>query len=57
MYKSTEIESIFIEMIEPKAKKYRIFGCIYKHPKISVSEFANDFLRPLLENLNQEKKK
>ena len=55
MYKSKEIESTFIEIIESKLKN-KIFGCIYKHPKVPVSEFANDFLSPLLEKLNQEKK-
>ena len=56
MYKSKEIEPKFIGVIESKAKN-KILGCIYKNPQVTVSEFANDFLSPLLENLNQEKKK
>ena len=40
MYKSKKIESIFIEVSASKAK-YKIFGCIYKHPKMHVSEFVN----------------
>ena len=55
MYKSKEIKSTFIEIIECKAKT-KIFSCIYKHPKVSMNEFANDFLSHLLEKLNQEKK-
>ena len=35
LYKSKEIESSFIEIIEPK-KKNTIVGCIYKHPNVSV---------------------
>ena len=55
LYKSKEIESSFIEIIEPK-KKNTIVGCIYKHPNVSVGEFTNDFLEPLLEKLSFEKK-
>ena len=55
LYKSKEIESSFIEIIEPK-KKSTIVGCIYKHPNVSVGEFTNDFLEPLLEKLSFEKK-
>ena len=56
MYKLKETESKFIGVIESKAKN-KIFGCIYKNPQVPVSEFANDFLSPLLEKLNQEKRK
>ena len=55
LYKSKEIESSFIEIIEPK-KKNKIVGCIYKHPNLSVGEFTNDFFEPLLEKLSFEKK-
>ena len=55
LYKSKEIESSFIEIIEPK-KKNTIVGSIYKHPNVSVGEFTNDFLEPLLEKLCFEKK-
>ena len=54
LYKSKEIESSFIEIIEPK-KKNTIVGCIYKHPNVSVGEFTNDFLERLLEKLSFEK--
>ena len=54
LYKSKEIESSFIEIIEPK-KKNAIAGCIYKHPNVSVGEFTNDFLERLLEKLSFEK--
>ena len=44
LYKSKEIESSFIEILESK-KKNTIVGCIYKHPNIHVGEFTNDFLK------------
>ena len=53
--KSKEIESTFIEIIEAKSKS-KIIGCIYKHLKVCVSEFTNDFINPLLEILATEKK-
>ena len=56
LYKSKEIESSFIEIIESK-KKNTIVGCIHKYPNISVGEFTNDFLEPLLEKLSFNKRK
>ena len=54
--KSKEIESSFIEIIESK-KKNTIVGCIYKQPNVSVGEFTNDFLEPLLVKLSFKKRK
>ena len=45
----------FIEVIEPSGKN-KIFGCIYKHPNVSIEEFNDDFISPLLEKLSQENK-
>ena len=56
IYKSKEIESKFIEIIDAKSKN-KMTGCIYKHRKVCVSEFTNDFINPLLEKLAIEKKK
>ena len=53
--KPKEIESTFIEIIETK-KKNTVIGCIYKHPKVPVKEFLNDYLQPLLIKLSFEKK-
>ena len=50
LYKSKEIESSSINIIEPK-KKNAIVGYIYKHPSVSVDEF----LEPILEKLSFEK--
>ena len=41
--KPKEIESTFIEVIEIK-KKNTVIGCIYKHPKVPIKEFLNDYL-------------
>ena len=56
LYKSKEIESSFIEIIESK-KENAIIGCIYKGLNVSVGEFTNDFLEPLLEKRSTEKRK
>ena len=38
LYKEREIESTFLEIIEPNCKKNKIIGCIYKHPTVPVTE-------------------
>ena len=53
MYKTKELESIFIEIINKKGKN-QITGCIYKHPKMLISEFCEDFLNDLTEKLSKE---
>ena len=55
MYKSKELESIFIEIINKKGKN-TIAGCIYKHPKLAIHEFNNQFLSPMLEKVSFENK-
>ena len=54
-YKSKEIESTFLEIIENNLKDV-ITGCIYKHPGAAIQEFTNDFICLLLEKLLTEKK-
>ena len=54
MYKSKEIESTFIELVNNNNSN-RVLGCSYKHPKVSVTEFMEDYLVPLLEKLAKEK--
>ena len=51
MYKSKELESIFIEIINKKG-----IGCIYKYPKSAIDEFNNQFLSPMLEKVSFENK-
>ena len=55
-HKSKELESVFIEIIQPN-KKNIIIGCIYRHPSVmSVHEFNQDYLSPLLEKVALENK-
>ena len=57
LYKEKELQSTFLEIIEPNNKKNKIIGCMYKHPIVPVAEFTNDYMGPLLEKLSREKKK
>ena len=47
IYKPKELESTFIEITNPR-KKITLIGCIYKHPGMSVDEFNDIYLTPLL---------
>ena len=53
--KIKELEAIFVEIIYEK-KKNLVIGCVYKHPKICIDNFNCDFLYPLLDKINKEKK-
>ena len=55
LYKSKEIKSSFVGIIESK-KKNTIAGCIYKNSNVPVGEFTNDLLEPLLEKISFGKK-
>ena len=50
-------EAYFIE-INYQNKKNLIIGCLYRHPSspISVSDFNNDYLLPIIDRLNLENK-
>ena len=56
MYKSNELESVFIEIINP-SKRIILCGCICRHPSMDLSEFNERYLGPLMEKLNNENKK
>ena len=51
--KLAQLESTFIEKINPR-KTNIIVGVIYKHPKIDVTCFNNNFLNNLLRKINEE---
>ena len=53
-YKSCELESLFIEIFNPK--KTNIIGCSYKHPSMNINEFNDDYLNKLLDKLPKENK-
>ena len=50
-YKPKELESIFIEIINPQSTN-TIVGCIYRHPSMCTSEFNEDYLNPLMDKLS-----
>ena len=55
MYKSKELESSFIEIIN-SGKKNIVIGCIYRHPSMDLNEFNEYYLDNLLEKLSTENK-
>ena len=55
IYKPKELESTFIEITNPR-KKNTLIGCIYKHPCMSVDEFNDIYLTPLLKKITFENK-
>ena len=56
MFKPNELESIFIEIINP-GRKNTIVGCIYKHPHMKAYEFINCYMNDLTEKLSRESNK
>ena len=46
LYKFTEIKWSFIYHFSYNSSN-TVIGCIYKHPKNSMTEFAEDYLVPL----------
>ena len=57
MYKSKELEPMFIEVLEPgMSRNNMIIGCIYCHPSMELPEFSSHFLSVLLEKISEEKK-
>ena len=51
MYQDKPLESVFVEKIS-KTQKNTIVGCIYKHPKLTISDFTDTFLQRLLDKLS-----
>ena len=49
------LESTFIELIFPN-KRNMICDFIYKHPNMKISRFNNQYLMPLLTNIQKEEK-
>ena len=54
IYKSCELESTFIEIINPKTSI--IIGCIYRHPSMDLNEFKNIYLSTILLITSKENK-
>ena len=55
IYKSTELESTFNEILSPK-KTNMIVGCIYRHPHMDLNEFNDYYINNLLDKLSKENK-
>lgn len=55
MYKSKELESFFIEVINPKESN-SVVGVIYRHPCMNEILFTEDYLKKLNEKLSSENK-
>ena len=53
IYKSKELESTFIEIVNKK-KKNILVGYIYRHP--CIDNFNDDYLQPLLAKLSSQNK-
>ena len=51
MYQDKTLESVFVGKIS-KTQKITIVGCIYKHPKLTISDFTDTFLQPLVDKLS-----
>ena len=51
MYQDKTLESVFVGKIS-KTQKITIVGCIYKHPKLTISAFTDTFLQPLVDKLS-----
>ena len=58
IYRPKELDSVFVEIINESnpSESNLIVGCLYRHPSMNTKTFNNDYLEPLLEKLNLEKK-
>ena len=56
IYKSMELESIFLEIVNEKDSN-DIIGVIYRHPCMIASEFFDDHLKTITEKISNENKK
>ena len=55
IYKKNELESTFIEIVNPK-KSNIIVGVIYRHPSMDLVDFISNYLNKLLDNISKEQK-
>ena len=55
IYKSTESESTFIEILNPKKTNVNV-GCIYRYPHMDLNEFNDYYINNLLDKLSSENK-
>ena len=55
MYKSKNLESIFVEIINTNNKNI-VVGCVYRHPSMEANEFNEHYLNILIEKLLEKNK-
>ena len=55
MYKKNELESTFIEIMNPKNSNI-IVGTICKHPSMDLTDLNSNYLNNLLEKVSKEQK-
>ena len=55
MYKSRELESVFIEVINEN-KKNKIYACIYRHPTMDLDDFTQNYFEKIINKLSTEDK-
>ena len=56
IYQSKELESTFIEIINPKESN-EIIGVIYRHPNMDTTQFTDNKFNDLMNKLSQERNK
>ena len=56
VYKEKELESLFIEIINPKESN-DIVGVIYRHPCMNAANFIDDYLKCIVDKISSENKK
>ena len=54
IYKNSELESTFVEIINPK-KSNIIVGVMYRHHSMVVTDFTQNYLNGLLDKISYEK--
>ena len=54
-YKANQLESTFLEIINPK-KGNIIIGCLRKHPNMDVLDLKNSYLSQIFETVSKELK-
>ena len=55
IYKSNELESTFIEILNPKNSNI-IIGCVCKHCSMDLNDFNTNYLTNLLDKVSKEQK-
>ena len=55
MYKTRELESVFLEIIN-EGKKNELFGCVYRHPSMTIDYFNDNIFNNFMDKFSKENK-